>query len=563
MSENCDAGGSFDRSFDLIVSPPIQQAGNYTLSLVGSVVDYCGNSAELKTETIFMPLPPISSFNSPAPQCLLDNRFAFNYTGPSQVVDYFWDFGDSVGATVSSPLHTYVTPGTKDVSLMIMDVNGCADTVVNQVEVWPKPNARYIAPLNTCEWDTLSFLNETTFPGSPQQSIFWDLGDGNTTSDDSPIHYFSEYGEYRVYLEAENALGCIDTFSQTIIAYPKPDVDFIVEDNVCWRDTANLLFLSTIERLDKDYIDTWTWDFGDSTLVDSVVNPAHLYDSPGTYPVVLTVTSDKGCRDRLVKEQIIHHPPAPGIQNDTVCYGDKAVLQAFPVESGTARWFYEMNGQEPFSTLFVLETEDPVTFPYELYVEQLSPEGCLSERIPVAVRHFEVGEGSIVISDSSVEFPDPRIDFALDGTIQADHYEWRFGDGEMSAAASPSHLYRYAFIFDVDLDIIDIYGCDYQLSTSVEVKNPVAIHVPSGFTPNGDGSNDFLFIGHNLLQSFQFSLYNRGGNRIFTTNNPDFRWDGRTASGKAAMEGVYVYQLTGVDLTGQTIHMQGTVSVIR
>ncbi|MCB0843233.1 MAG: PKD domain-containing protein [Bacteroidetes bacterium] len=562
LSENCDDGGSFDRTFDLIISPPIQQAGNYTISLVGYIADNCGNGAELKSEPIWMPLPPTAEINSPVPQCELENEFTFVYTGPSDVVDYFWDFGDSIGSTDPAPLHSYTTPGIKTVSLIIQDINGCADTATNQVEVLPKPHARFVSLLKVCQGDTIEFQNETTFPGSSLRSWYWWFSDTTTSTDESPVKTFPDYAKYRAYLEVYNDLGCRDTFAQEITVYPRPEVDFAVEENVCWGDTANLLFKATIGRLDNDSIEYWSWNFGDSSGVSGMLTPAYLYDSPGTYPITLTVVSDKGCGNSLTKEQIIHHPPPPEIINDTVCFGESAFIQALPVHAGITRWFYEPDDEIPFDTLPFQDTE-PVTFPYDLYVEQISPEGCYSERIVVEVRHFEVGEGNIVISDSSVEFPDPVIDFSLAGTIKADQYEWNFGDEQIATDFAPSHWYGYPHIFDVVLNVIDIYGCEYELSTKVEVKNPVAIHVPTAFTPNGDGNNDLLMVGHHLLQSFEFHLFNRTGVRVFTTADPNFRWNGYSEAGKALAEGVYVYRLRGIDLMGNHINEQGTVTLIR
>ncbi|MEZ4851747.1 MAG: PKD domain-containing protein [Bacteroidia bacterium] len=94
-------------------------------------------------------------------------------------------------------------------------------------------------------------------------------------------------------------MGCRDTFAQEITVYPRPEVDFAVEENVCWGDTANLLFKATIGRLDNDSIEYWTWNFGDSSGVSGMLTPAYLYDSPGTYPITLTVVSDKGCGNEV------------------------------------------------------------------------------------------------------------------------------------------------------------------------------------------------------------------------------------------------------------------------
>ena len=53
------------------------------------------------------------------------------------------------------------------------------------------------------------------------------------------------------------------------------------------------------------------------------------------------------------------------------------------------------------------------------------------------------------------------------------------------------------------------------------------IHIPTGFSPNGDGNNDVytIIVGKNVL-SFSFALYDRWGNQMFIANEKGFEWDG-------------------------------------
>ncbi|MEZ4826463.1 MAG: PKD domain-containing protein [Bacteroidia bacterium] len=562
ISRNCDNGGAFDTKFDLIVSPPIQQAGNYTLSLTGSVNDLCGNAAVLSSHTVFMPLPPTAALNAPGPQCELGNRFGFAYTGPSAVRSYNWNFGDSTGSALPAPLHSYQSPGTKTVTLIITDVNGCPDTASQQVVVMPKPDVRFRMPLRGCEGDTIAIENQTTFPGSPMSSLLWRIADGTITSDFSPVHHFAGPGRYQIFQEAVNLLGCRDTASRFVNIYPTPDVDFLVEENVCYGYPAHLVFLSTIRsELFGDQIVDWTWNFGDSTSAGMDVNPVHLYDTAGIYPVVLTVTSDKGCVDSLVQDQIIHQPPPPAINDSAVCFGLRANLAAIPVDGGITSWY--MNAED--TTAFYKGPayySPPVTYPYELYVEQLSPEGCISERVAVQVAHHEVGTGEI-IADSVVEFPTPIAQFGVGGTILGEEYLWAFADGTTSPGADPVHEFKYPGLYNVTVKVTDIYGCEYDLEKEIEVKALIDVFIPSAFTPNGDGFNDEFFVEARLIQQFAFTVFNRFGEEVFTTTSSDFRWDGRTAKGQAVKEGVYAYRMQATDILGNALDKAGTITIYR
>jgi gliding motility-associated-like protein len=92
--------------------------------------------------------------------------------------------------------------------------------------------------------------------------------------------------------------------------------------------------------------------------------------------------------------------------------------------------------------------------------------------------------------------------------------------------------------------------------------------LPNVFTPNDDGINDeFKAFPHDYSGAFTIKIFNRWGNLVFESNNPDFEWDGRHHNTKQAVpEGVYFYVvelggLGGENLTQQTI--SGSVTLLR
>jgi gliding motility-associated-like protein len=87
--------------------------------------------------------------------------------------------------------------------------------------------------------------------------------------------------------------------------------------------------------------------------------------------------------------------------------------------------------------------------------------------------------------------------------------------------------------------------------------------VPKVFTPNNDGTNDLLkpiLVG---IQTFRyFSVYNRWGNLIFTTEDPNRGWDG-TFKGVAQPVETYLWMAEGVDVEGKRIVAKGMTSLVR
>jgi gliding motility-associated-like protein len=162
-----------------------------------------------------------------------------------------------------------------------------------------------------------------------------------------------------------------------------------------------------------------------------------------------------------------------------------------------------------------------------------------------------------------VETPNALVNFQIAGTIAGAEYQWNFGDGQKSQSASPSHEYQYPGRYEVSVKVVDRFGCETLLSTVVEVKEYITLYVPSGFSPNGDGINDVLYIGHKLLNQFQFNVFNRWGQLVYQTDNSDFAWDGYDLNGQKLAEGVYAFHARGIDIHGNLVEKTGTITIFR
>ncbi|GAB4405517.1 MAG: hypothetical protein OHK0039_06600 [Bacteroidia bacterium] len=563
-SRNCDAGGDFDNTFDLVISPPFSQGGTYTVALTGHITDNCGNPAILSTGTVQIPPPPVASINTHAPQCEEGNSFGFGYPGPTAVTSFAWSFGDGNGSALAAPIHRYTSAGPMTVQLVIRDIYGCRDTATTQVDVLPGPLAAFDAPQALCQLDTFAPVNQTGIQGGAALTSFtWYLADGSRYDRYEIQHAFRQPGRYRVLLEAYNTLGCRDTFSRIIIVWPLPEVDFLTEADVCIGDTAHLLDLSSIRSdIDGDSIASWSWDFGDGDTAGAITAPAHLYDTAGVFPVTLRVVSDKGCVDSLVQGQIIHQPPPPEVVDTAVCWGRRAFLQAVPEPGGITHW-YERSGDTLAFLLGPVHHTLPVAFADTFYAEVISEIGCVGPRVPVLARHHPIGQGQVLVSDTVLYFPAPTVQPQVEANVLLTQYSWDFGDRRLDSTAQPVHVYTHPGRYVLRLDGTDEHGCPHQWQRIVEVRQQVEVWVPSAFSPNGDGINDRLSIGWRDVQQFYLAVFNRQGQEVFATTLPDFGWDGRSPDGHPLPGGVYTYRVRAIDYTGNPYEAAGTITLIR
>lgn len=561
LSEQCDQGGSFDRRFRLVVDPPIQRAGNYTLSLVGPVNDFCGNGAAPSSANIYMPLPPTAVMAPLPPQCLGGNLFTFSYTGPSAVAAYQWDFGDGGTSRLRNPQYSFPAFGDQQVTLIIRDNNGCEDTTSRIITVWPAPVARPLQLPPVCEDEPVTFISLSQYPGSSLQTFSWRLGDGSILNQTNFEHVFAEPGRYPTMIRTTNGFGCEDTASMTVTVRPKPQVDFVTEDNVCLGEPATLRFAATILPFEQDKIASWTWDLGDSTVVQGNETLTHLYSIGGAQEVTLVVRSDKGCADTLIKEQMIWDPQPPLLTFDTVCIGTQAFLSAIPDDGGQTFWYHEQSGTQPFLTGASYQTV-PVLFPQTYFVEQLTRQGCLSGRVTISASPWQPGQGEIQ-GDTLVELPQAMAELSLQGDVEGVEYLWNMGDEQFENGPSVTHEYQHPGIFQVDLLVVDIHGCEQEWRHWVEVINPSRILAASAFTPNGDDINDEWRVMVQAMEGFELRVYNRQGRVVFQSMDPEAGWRGIGEDGRPVAEGVYVFHVSGRDAEGKQREESGTVTLIR
>ncbi len=147
----------------------------------------------------------------------------------------------------------------------------------------------------------------------------------------------------------------------------------------------------------------------------------------------------------------------------------------------------------------------------------------------------------------------------------ADAYIWDFGDGTTSPEKSPIHVYQDTGHYYVTLKVFNNGNkcSDEKVHGPFIVISPGTAFVPSAFTPNSDGINDFLEFGGVFLEMFDFRLYDRWGRLVWAASSIDDKWDGQFVNGGTAPEGVYVFTMRAVGIDKVLFEEQGTITLIR
>jgi len=285
---------------------------------------------------------------------------------------------------------------------------------------------------------------------------------------------------------------------------PGPVVDFVSNREGCDSFTSKFTQLAydSFENIVK-----YEWIFGDSSRHSFLTDPSHTFHADSTadvtkYNVSLSVTSGDGCENTILKKGWIQVDGKP-----------------YPIITAIPR----------FTTL------DRATIQFGISKD----------------------------SKNMGMIDSPLI------------YDWHFGDtlnhriGGRSNLKDPEYTYTDTGYFTVVLKVTNGNGCigmDSEIAF-IDIRPAFAIFIPNVFLPgNKKGGGKYInFLFKPVItsySSFEMSIYNRWGELVCKTSDPDTGWNG-TFKGDLAPEDVYIYIIKAKSLYGQEYKYKGTVTLLR
>jgi gliding motility-associated-like protein len=138
-------------------------------------------------------------------------------------------------------------------------------------------------------------------------------------------------------------------------------------------------------------------------------------------------------------------------------------------------------------------------------------------------------------------------------------YRWNTGESTQRIVAYDSGQYV--------VWVKDQEGCWNSDTVWIDKKKdlyPSVIYMPSAFTPDGNGLNDFYPMNQYKVKGslYNVKLYNRWGEKLAELESPDFNWDGRI-NGEEAPAGVYVYLATWIGCDNERRTLMGNFTLLR
>jgi PKD repeat protein len=245
--------------------------------------NYCGNS-----DTITTNLTVCGQVQANISSQSAGTSLAFSATNSVGAgLTYLWYFGDGTTASSTTPNHTYSTPGTYAVSLVVVDVCGTSDSTAQSITVCPNVNLAF------------NYTNSNTtfsFTASPSNltNYTWDFGDGNTGTGLSTSHTYANGGNYTVTLTGVDSCGGIWTDSMIISSCPPLAGDFTFNIISSGANGMLVQFLANVSGASG-----LIWNWGDGTQSSTTAtNISHSYPTANLgYIIQLTIINE--CGDTL------------------------------------------------------------------------------------------------------------------------------------------------------------------------------------------------------------------------------------------------------------------------
>ena len=418
-----------------------------------------------------------------------------------------------------SPNLSQTLTGTTTISIETSDINSCASYDTLSVSIFPILNVSLGPDISFCSYDdVLLQLNNPNLV-----DFFWNTGDTTETIT------ISNQGNYIVLTHDNNACSYVDTIFVDEIVPPFPVISGNLE--YCPGEATDL----SVNAIYSNYL----WSTQETSPSISVGAPG------GTIWVkVLDQFNCMGMDSIQISE--IQLPDLDLGPDYSICPTDFTQLSALMVGGSGYQW--STNESAPIITV------SPGTYDVELIYNTC----ILRDTITV----FPLNPPQLVLEEGYTICPDESITLTPLVAAYYDSIVWSDGTQNIPFIYNDNII-----MFDTVFITATAYGCGQVTdSIAIYVENcNCIIYVPNTFTPDGNAFNNTFGITHLCdFITFQFTIYNRWGEIIFSTNDPNFEWDGTGPDGSICQDGTYtwtmVYQSTEDDTS---INQSGNITLIR
>jgi gliding motility-associated-like protein len=276
---------------------------------------------------------------------------------------------------------------------------------------------------------------------------------------------------------------------------------------------------------------TYTWKIN-GVIQSATTNSFSItWTIPDTYTI--TVQEHSGVCDGQIQSGEVHVISSTPVFDPVLAICSGATLTALPTTSlngikGT--WSPALNNTETTTYTFTPTVGECATT--SLLTIPVKPNITLAfDASSLAFTNY----GRYAVND--------EIKFNILNTEETIIVLWDFGDGSTSSEMQPSHTYTELGIYRVTLTMVLVDGCSYPYTKDIEITKGYTIITPNGFTPNGDGVNDYFKPESIGVVSSTLLVYDTWGSLVYSETGAILKgWDGLIRNSEAE-NGNYIYKI--------------------
>jgi len=535
-------GQSLFTSASPTISYTFADTGLYTIKLVINRNQPCTDSTTSIARVYPGFIPAFTStgvcFAKPT------NFFDATTTVYGVVNSWNWDFGEFSATNDTSNkkdvTYTYPSMGTKNARLIVTNSKGCRDTTITPVNIVDKP------PLTLAFHDTLICVRDAVqLKASGNGNFSWSPN-VNITNANTPDPTVAPLTTTKYFVDLDDN-GCLNKDTVLVRVTDRVNLQAMNDTTICSTDTIQLRVASNGFQ--------YAWTPASQLINPAVRNPLAVTNTTTTYEVTARIG---GCtaKDQVVVTTV-PYPLVNAGADTVVCFNTPAQLNG-TTNADAFRW-------SPAISLTNANSLNPVAKPAGSTVYVLSAfdnEGCPKSSRDTIVVTVLPDINAFAGRDTAVIINQP-LQLAATGGMK---YLWTPAIGlSANNIANPVALYNTGSNgIQYKVLVYNEAACVDSAYLTVKVFNTgPSIFIPTAFTPNSDGKNDILkpiMVGMKKLE--YFSVYNRWGQRIYTTSTAGQGWNG-TIGGLQQASGTFVWMVKAIDFNDKPYIEKGTVTLIR
>ena len=478
-SAECAAGGDQSNTYQLTVAPPLVDGGNYTISMIGTVLDLCGNQSEVGTNVVFPMSDQLTLTATSEPSgCggAADGSVLGTASGGDGALIYRLNGADP---QVNNGAYDGLVGGTYVVS--VTDANTCQATA--QVEV-VQSNSDMMSTVQTtditCNGGNDGMIIARTIGSNGVWSYRWIDANGTTVQTTAGVAQDTLRGgpgTYEVIVtEGVSGADCSDTLAATIMEPTPLSFSTVpVDTTICLTGSA---FLEASAEGGTGAI-VLNWSNGLSGQGPHTVSPSvdqaysvQAEDANGCLSTVMTSTV-------AVNSAITFD----ALTDLTECRGVPFTLQVADLEGGDGNYSYLWNNGASTGPVLLDSLYDDATLCVTV------SDGCETPAVSSCATVTILQTPPMVMTvDSSVGCAPFEVRYALQDTTESARIQWDFGDGVITEGPDTiDHIYSDPGHFTVSATATWPNGCVtdttiFHMTTAVQVPIPDFVWTPDPLT---------------------------------------------------------------------------------